>query len=335
MAACLETPPLVIPSHLELISSTNAGRNLVTCTRAAAGTVVLNALAFCHVIHQRFRKHTCDACYAFTSIDGRDLPFPCEGTCGVHYCSSVCRDAKKARHSKVCSLTNLGSKSRSKSSKKSDKTLETGINLLLSAISNDVPLSYLVNQLGEDDESISTPGKSKRLSSYTSAEVSLRKLLPCPLPQGSYSKALSTSHFNAVGLYDEYGSETGYLLSPLMALVNHSCLPNCCQVVENGRVFLKALRDIEVGEELSYSYVSIGLDSDRRKSILDNWGFTCGCYRCRIEIQSGEKTTNSELETFDERHVCCCGAVSFEVERNRGGEGEEEDCVCHIAGIIM
>lgn len=81
--------------------------------------------------------------------------------------------------------------------------------------------------------------------------------------------------------------------------------------------------------------MSIGLDSDRRKSILDNWGFTCGCYRCRIEIQSGGKTTNSELETFDERHVCCCGAVSFEVERNRGAESEEEDCVCHIAGIIM
>ena len=65
------------------------------------------------------------------------------------------------------------------------------------------------------------------------------------LVAGSYSKALSTSHFNAVGLYDEYGSETGYLLSPLMALVNHSCLPNCCQVVENGRVFLKALRYVE------------------------------------------------------------------------------------------
>ena len=36
--------------------------------------------------------------------------------------------------------------------------------------------------------------------------------------------------------------------------INHSCAPNCDPVVKRRRVFIHALRDIAVGEELSYDY---------------------------------------------------------------------------------
>lgn len=36
--------------------------------------------------------------------------------------------------------------------------------------------------------------------------------------------------------------------------INHSCEPNCEAVVESGRVFIEALRDIAPGEELTYDY---------------------------------------------------------------------------------
>jgi len=36
--------------------------------------------------------------------------------------------------------------------------------------------------------------------------------------------------------------------------INHSCEPNCEAVDDDGRIFLEALRDIEVGEELLYDY---------------------------------------------------------------------------------
>jgi uncharacterized protein len=36
--------------------------------------------------------------------------------------------------------------------------------------------------------------------------------------------------------------------------INHSCDPNCQAVLEDARIFIEALRDIAVGEELGYDY---------------------------------------------------------------------------------
>lgn len=36
--------------------------------------------------------------------------------------------------------------------------------------------------------------------------------------------------------------------------INHSCAPNCETELDEGRVWIQALRDIEAGEELSFNY---------------------------------------------------------------------------------
>jgi SET domain-containing protein len=36
--------------------------------------------------------------------------------------------------------------------------------------------------------------------------------------------------------------------------INHSCAPNCEAIIERRRVYIEALRDIAVGEELTYDY---------------------------------------------------------------------------------
>jgi SET domain-containing protein len=36
--------------------------------------------------------------------------------------------------------------------------------------------------------------------------------------------------------------------------INHSCDPNCTSVIEDRRVFVDTLRDIQPGEELTYDY---------------------------------------------------------------------------------
>lgn len=62
--------------------------------------------------------------------------------------------------------------------------------------------------------------------------------------------------------------------------INHSCDPNCEADEQDGRVFIKALRDIAVGEELNYDY---GLVLDERytpklKALYPCW---CGSKNCR------------------------------------------------------
>src|SRR6185437_930470 len=36
--------------------------------------------------------------------------------------------------------------------------------------------------------------------------------------------------------------------------INHSCDPNCEAVIEDGRIFIEAVRTIQPGEELAYDY---------------------------------------------------------------------------------
>ncbi|HEX2011937.1 MAG TPA: SET domain-containing protein-lysine N-methyltransferase [Roseateles sp.] len=57
--------------------------------------------------------------------------------------------------------------------------------------------------------------------------------------------------------------------------INHSCEPNCeAEETEDGRVFIKALRDLLPGEELFYDY---GLVIDERYSPKLKKQFACYC----------------------------------------------------------
>ena len=56
--------------------------------------------------------------------------------------------------------------------------------------------------------------------------------------------------------------------------INHSCEPNLEATQDGNRIFLNALRDIKVGEELSYDY---GLVIDLRKTARVKKDFACFC----------------------------------------------------------
>ena len=56
--------------------------------------------------------------------------------------------------------------------------------------------------------------------------------------------------------------------------INHSCDPNCEADEVDGRVFIKALRSIKAGEELSYNY---GLTIDERYTPALKKKFACHC----------------------------------------------------------
>mgnify|MGYP000868591593 FL=1 len=62
--------------------------------------------------------------------------------------------------------------------------------------------------------------------------------------------------------------------------INHSCRPNLESDQDGNRIFLKALRNIEVGEELSYDY---GLIIDARKTakLKKEYACFCGAETCR------------------------------------------------------
>ncbi len=62
--------------------------------------------------------------------------------------------------------------------------------------------------------------------------------------------------------------------------INHSCEPNCEADETDGRVFIKALRDIPAGEELNYDY-GLMIDEPYTPELLAEFPCWCGSAQCR------------------------------------------------------
>ena len=62
--------------------------------------------------------------------------------------------------------------------------------------------------------------------------------------------------------------------------INHSCDPNCRSVVEDGRVFIEAVKDIPEGTELTYDYHLVRTGRFRAEW-RERYRCHCGTKRCR------------------------------------------------------
>jgi len=67
--------------------------------------------------------------------------------------------------------------------------------------------------------------------------------------------------------------------------INHSCNPNCEADEENDRIFIKAIRNIKAGEELSYDYGLI-IDEPYTKKLKAEYPCWCGSANCRGTLLS-------------------------------------------------
>ena len=65
--------------------------------------------------------------------------------------------------------------------------------------------------------------------------------------------------------------------------INHSCEPNCDAVIDGGRIWIDALRDIEPGEELAYDY-AYELVERHTPAAKRRFPCHCGAVRCRGTI---------------------------------------------------
>ncbi len=62
--------------------------------------------------------------------------------------------------------------------------------------------------------------------------------------------------------------------------INHSCAPNCEAEVDEGRVFIRAQRNIKAGEELFYDY-GLVIDEPYTPKLKADYPCWCGAHKCR------------------------------------------------------
>ena len=75
--------------------------------------------------------------------------------------------------------------------------------------------------------------------------------------------------------------------------INHSCDPNCQAFLEGDRIYIYALRDITVGEELSYDY-SYDRTEDMGEAEERMYICRCGTAKCRGTILAPQETMEKE-----------------------------------------
>jgi SET domain-containing protein len=61
---------------------------------------------------------------------------------------------------------------------------------------------------------------------------------------------------------------------------NHSCDPNCEVIIDDGRLFIEAVRSIKAGEELAYDY-NITRSPEDPPEVDQVFGCRCGAATCR------------------------------------------------------
>ncbi|XP_038249905.1 histone-lysine N-methyltransferase SMYD3 isoform X3 [Dermochelys coriacea] len=96
--------------------------------------------------------------------------------------------------------------------------------------------------------------------------------------------------------------DVGVGLYPSMSLLNHSCDPNCVIVFEGRQLLLRSVREIQIGEELTISYIeSLMPSSERQKHLKRQYCFECNCLLCQtqekdVDMLAGEEKAWKEIK---------------------------------------
>ncbi|XP_074321516.1 histone-lysine N-methyltransferase ASHR2-like [Silene latifolia] len=137
-------------------------------------------------------------------------------------------------------------------------------------------------------------------------------ILSIGMSAGLLDKEMSNS-FNLMEPRQESGKRgiRAYALYPNVSLFNHSCMPNACRFEyidsetdgNNTDIIIRMMHDVPEGQEICLSYVRVNRTySDRKKRLLEYFGFVCVCDRCKVEANSSQDESN--CFDFGMKFVC-------------------------------
>jgi len=78
--------------------------------------------------------------------------------------------------------------------------------------------------------------------------------------------------------------------------INHSCEPNCEAVIEDGRVYIEALRTISPGEELTYDY-QLEREGDQDPAWEQRYACRCGASTCRGTMLASQSKSRKKRKS--------------------------------------
>lgn len=104
------------------------------------------------------------------------------------------------------------------------------------------------------------------------------------------------------GVMDSFCDGTGFF--SLQSVINHDCNPNVMSGKhaddEDNKIAIRALRDIQSGEELSLSYIERSMPvAERQAALQATYKFKCTCTRCVQEVAANESAAGDAPPSGD------------------------------------
>ncbi|KAG9447387.1 hypothetical protein H6P81_013515 [Aristolochia fimbriata] len=262
--------------------------------------------------------------HCFRRIDPPHAETPRCPSCSHHalFCSLACRTAAlcSSHSSWVCeTLTRL------RSSPPPNQDLQTQANFLIAAFNLSVvsPSDFqkLLSLQGEASPNAEAATLHSLLSAISPNFASLSPELTAGL--------LAKDKQNAFGLMEPAGdgdrSVRAYGIYPTASFFNHDCLPNACRFdyvdgsgTRNTDIIVRAIHDIAEGREACLSYFPVNWSyKDRQKRLMEDYGFECGCDRCRVESHWKDEEEGEDAGMEED--------VDEEMEESEGEEDVGQD----------
>ncbi|KAI1317408.1 hypothetical protein EDD11_008472 [Mortierella claussenii] len=108
-------------------------------------------------------------------------------------------------------------------------------------------------------------------------------------------------HCNNFSIHDSQLFTMAEGTFPMGALFNHSCRPNAIVMYEGKVQLVRALEDIEAGQEVCTSYVDNGVQRlERRQLLREKYFFECRCPRCGENEEDGAAGSKTGFRILDD-----------------------------------
>eukprot|EP00438_Fugacium_kawagutii_P000273 Skav223309 [mRNA] locus=scaffold4198:348615:353883:- [translate_table: standard] len=111
-------------------------------------------------------------------------------------------------------------------------------------------------------------------------DVSLEKFSwrgPCDAKMPTEERLANIVRINS---FDVFGSSA---LFGAISMANHSCCPSAKSMAVGNAIFVRAHRDLPIGEEVQISYFDVLKPFQQRQQLTQSWLFQCRCPRCKFE----------------------------------------------------
>lgn len=287
----------------------------------STGTTLLRVTPEVTVASSESLANLCHICFS-SSKDGKALQ-RCSGCKVLRYCSTTCQKTDWPLHREECKALQAYKTSSNDKGRKSS-LIEPGMTVRLLG-----RLIWERKQKGRDwwnrieslqsnRDAIETDPSMMdlpiRLAQYLGArpdaqgETNMKEL-----GLTSASQVLDLIGRTTINSFIAYSSDlstVGIALSTVVAMLNHSCVPNVAIVYPNGPgakqpMHVVAIRDIEAEEELTTFYIDVADPFPLRQATLQQrYSFECRCPLC---LKSKKFLQGNKKAKVEAREALWCG----------------------------